>query len=465
MVTGELAGHLMPLLPYAEELLNRGHSITFFHPIDAKFRRIIESCGLSACKSAPYELTSSKSKSKSKKSLIDFMKDHANDNNDDSENHHSSRPDVVVHDFFEYQARDFADSIGVPAVCIFPNLAVTINPSCCGIDDSYYTILLWKAWCGFAMPVLEGLLARLLLLKRNKDRFKRGLPLLSEQDIYPTRYQTRHPRLIIGNTTPAFEFNSASRLPSQLFQMVGPSLPATVEPIDDDLQRWIGRQQQSKKRTMIIYVAFGSMYKHTEKSVRCIQRQLMECCRRNDGGRTTVVVLWSLAAEYQSHLLPLEGDDDCCSRWMIQSHFPQVALFRTGVVDVFVTHCGSNSVSEALLSGIPMVCCPGFADQNGNALRLLRKKVGVIARGGAEGVGTALRQVLDNLEEMKRNAKDLKIAMQNEGGGAVKGANSIENVVNKKSGYEPRSFWTVRRMPIWPFVLSATVWAIAKKVQ
>jgi len=444
IVTGGMTGHLMPLLPHAEELLKRGHSITFFHPSDAKFRRIIESCGLSACKSAPYQSES--------KDLFGFMTNHG-----DHDGKNARPPDVVVHDFFECAARDFADSIGVPAVCVFPNLAVTINPFC-GFDES---ALLWRAWCGFAVPVLEGLLARLLLLKRNVDRFKRGLPLLSEQDIYPTRYQSRNPRLIIGSTTPIFEFNPVSRLPSQLFLMVGPALPATVEPIGDDLDRWLDRQQSEKR--IIVYVAFGSMYRHTEKSVRRMQQQLLEC----RGGDRRIAVLWSLSAEYQNHLLPLsdvEVDDRDC--WMIRPHVPQVALFRTGKVDAFVTHCGSNSVSEALLSGVPMVCCPGFADQNGNALRLSRKKVGVIARGGATvGVGSALRQVLDNLEEMKGNARNLGRALRNEGGGAAKAADSIENIAATKNRFQSKRLWTIPRIPIWPFALSAVFWAMAKKRQ
>lgn len=45
---------------------------------------------------------------------------------------------------------------------------------------------------------------------------------------------------------------------------------------------------------------------------------------------------------------------------------PQVDLLRCGV-DVFLTHFGQNSFMESLSAGIPMVGCPGFADQPANA--------------------------------------------------------------------------------------------------
>jgi len=45
---------------------------------------------------------------------------------------------------------------------------------------------------------------------------------------------------------------------------------------------------------------------------------------------------------------------------------PQVDLLRTGV-DLFLTHFGQNSFMESLSLGVPMVGCPGVADQPANA--------------------------------------------------------------------------------------------------
>ena len=56
--------------------------------------------------------------------------------------------------------------------------------------------------------------------------------------------------------------------------------------------------------------------------------------------------------------------------------FAQVELLRSGI-DVFVTHGGQNSFTEALSCGTPVVVCPGFGDQEINASKALRLGVGL----------------------------------------------------------------------------------------
>ncbi len=54
---------------------------------------------------------------------------------------------------------------------------------------------------------------------------------------------------------------------------------------------------------------------------------------------------------------------------------PQVDLLRLGV-DVFLTHGGQNSFMEALSIGVPVVVCPGFADQPVNAAKAESLQIG-----------------------------------------------------------------------------------------
>ena len=55
---------------------------------------------------------------------------------------------------------------------------------------------------------------------------------------------------------------------------------------------------------------------------------------------------------------------------------PQVDLLRLGV-DVFLTHGGQNSFMEALSIGVPLVVCPGFADQPINAGKAESLQIGL----------------------------------------------------------------------------------------
>eukprot|EP00038_Savillea_parva_P014983 m.12595 g.12595 ORF g.12595 m.12595 type:complete len:542 (+) comp2961_c0_seq1:151-1776(+) len=52
---------------------------------------------------------------------------------------------------------------------------------------------------------------------------------------------------------------------------------------------------------------------------------------------------------------------------LAQRRVPQAALLASGLVDVFVSHGGMNSVHEALYHGVPLVCLPHIGDQIYNA--------------------------------------------------------------------------------------------------
>lgn len=55
---------------------------------------------------------------------------------------------------------------------------------------------------------------------------------------------------------------------------------------------------------------------------------------------------------------------------------PQVDILKAGV-DLFLTHGGQNSFTEALSQGVPLVVCPGFADQPVNARKAVDLGVGL----------------------------------------------------------------------------------------
>jgi len=55
---------------------------------------------------------------------------------------------------------------------------------------------------------------------------------------------------------------------------------------------------------------------------------------------------------------------------------PQVDILKAGV-DLFLTHGGQNSFTEALSEGVPVVVCPGFGDQSVNARKAVKLGVGL----------------------------------------------------------------------------------------
>ena len=79
------------------------------------------------------------------------------------------------------------------------------------------------------------------------------------------------------------------------------------------------------------------------------------------------------------------------------SYVPQVEVLRHA--DVFLTHCGMNSVNEAIYAGVPMVAMPFVNDQIENARQIERLKIGkricTFATRSKE-IANAVEEVLNN---------------------------------------------------------------------
>ena len=220
--------------------------------------------------------------------------------------------------------------------------------------------------------------------------------------------------------SPALEFQDLPEAPQ--YHMRGPALPKKVDPIPADLQDWMDAQTKP-----IVSVAFGTNYRHTTKSIRKLHRDFLD---------EDVDEIWSLPEKDQA---ALTGEAP------LESFATQVATSQSGKIAAFVTHCGSNSMNEALLSGVPMVCCPGLADQPANAARLAKAGVGVIAK--KNKVGMALKKLLENRASMTETSKLLAMELQSLQG-ATRAADLIEEIAREKYNGPPvqgPSHW-----PWWP---------------
>lgn len=93
------------------------------------------------------------------------------------------------------------------------------------------------------------------------------------------------------------------------------------------------------------------------------------------------------------------------------SYVPQIEVLEH--TDVFLTHCGMNSVNEALFAGVPMVAMPFINDQINNAKRIvelgLGKKVRSFPCNGNE-LYLAVKEVYHR-KDIRQNALEMKEKM------------------------------------------------------
>ncbi|CAO2036790.1 unnamed protein product [Urochloa humidicola] len=131
----------------------------------------------------------------------------------------------------------------------------------------------------------------------------------------------------------------------------------------------------------VVYVCFGSQAVLTPAVAAALAEALE---------RSAVPYVWVVSAG-SSGVVPedFEARAAAAGRGLVvRGWAPQVAALRHAALGWFMTHCGWNSVLEAVAAGVPMLAWPLTADQFANA-RLLVNEVRVAVRACVGGYGVA----------------------------------------------------------------------------
>lgn len=84
--------------------------------------------------------------------------------------------------------------------------------------------------------------------------------------------------------------------------------------------------------------------------------------------------------------------------------------------DIFITHCGMNSVSEALLYGVPLILFPQTSEQRGVAYRVKEMGAGIyLKENSVSAIREAVEAILDN-GTYKENAEKIACSFRKCGG-------------------------------------------------
>lgn len=204
-------------------------------------------------------------------------------------------------------------------------------------------------------------------IKRLQDK---GYPVKSVLDIIQNDNNTD----TIVYTSP--EFQPCSETFSDKYVFVGPS----IRPIENIFE---------KKSDKLIYISMGTVINNSVGFYKkCIEALA-------DTEYQTIISV--------GNLINIEDLGDIPDNITISRFVDQIAVLSQA--DVFLTHCGMNSVNESLYYKVPLVMFPQTSEQDGVATRV-------------EQLGAGVR--LKNI-----NVKSIRT--------------TIENVLNTKSYYEQAS--------------------------
>ncbi|PON89240.1 UDP-glucuronosyl/UDP-glucosyltransferase [Trema orientale] len=193
----------------------------------------------------------------------------------------------------------------------------------------------------------------------------------------------------------------------------------------------------SKPLNSVLFVSFGSMNTISASQMMQLAMALEK------SGKTFIWVVrppigFDINSEFRAQeWLPEGFEESVSSRGLLVHNWaPQVEILSHEAVSAFLTHCGWNSVLEALSNGVPLLGWPMAAEQFYNSV-LLEKGIGVcveVARGKKcevryEDLAGKIELVMSDSakgKEMRRKACEvkemIKSAMKDENG--LKGSSS-----------------------------------------
>ncbi|XP_057753600.1 UDP-glycosyltransferase 74G1-like [Arachis stenosperma] len=179
-----------------------------------------------------------------------------------------------------------------------------------------------------------------------------------------------------------------------------------------------------KPKGSVIYVSFGSMVPFDEEQLREIAYGLRNSDR---------YFLWVVRASEETKL-PKDFVKKS-EKGLIVTWCSQLKVLAHEAIACFVTHCGWNSVLEALSLGVPTIAIPKWADQSTNAKYIEDVwKVGtrvpidekrIVRR---EDLNNCIKEMMESEkgEEIKRNAIEWRTLMTR---AASEGGSSHKNVI------------------------------------
>ena len=367
-------GHTNPTLGVVKELVSRGHQVWYYSY--NVMRKEIESAGATFISCDDYDTEQKLSEKDatrvgkdlafSAKILVDTTL--ALDEKVSKEMA-ELKPDCIVADSMALWGKAVALKRGIPFVSSTTTFAFNKHSARImkqGIGDLLKMI--------FTSPKTS---------KEVKRLKAKGYPVKNILDIIGSDDNTN----TIVYTSP--EFQPCSETFSEKYAFVGPS----IRPATDEIE---------KNRDKLIYISMGTV----NNDMMSFYKQCISALTYTD-----YQVIMSVG-----NIVSIEEFGKLPENISVFSHVDQIAVLKQA--DVFLSHCGMNSVSESLYFGVPLVMLPQTSEQKGVAERVFQLGAGVKLDKSVY-VLSAINEILED-NTYKENA--LKIADGFKNSSGAKGA-------------------------------------------
>ena len=379
-------GHTNPTLGVVRELVSRGHQVWYYsYNI---MREKIESAGATFVSCDDYDME----QKLTPKDAVRVGKDLAFSTKilvdttlalDDKvcEDMKRLKPDCIVADSMAVWGKAIAIKLGIPFVSSTTTFAF-----------NQYSAKIMKQGIGELVRMLISMPKITKNIKRLQDK---GYPIKSVLDIIQNDDNTH---TIVYTSS---DFQPCADTFSDKYVFVGPSIrPATDKIV--------------KTKEKLIYISMGTV--------------------NNDMMPLYKTCITTLAdTEYQviisvGNLVSINAFGKLSENISVYEHVDQIAVLQ--VADIFLSHCGMNSVNESLYFGVPLLMLPQTAEQGGVAERVNQLGAGIkLKKTDRVSILNAINKLL-LVDSYKENAMKISCSFK-QCTGSKGAADKIEQVCKK----------------------------------
>jgi len=346
-------GHTNPTLGVVRELVSRGHQVWYYSY--NMMREKIESAGATFVSCDNYDMEQrllpkdavrvGKDLAFSTKILVDTTLAL-----DDKVCQEMSelKPDCIVADSMALWGKAVARKLGIPFVSSTTTFAF-----------NQHSAKVMKQGIGDLVKMIFSIPKTTKQIKRLQSK---GYPVKNILDIIGNDDNTH---TIVYTST---EFQPCSETFSDKYAFVGPLVrPATIK--------------VEKKRDKLIYISMGTV----NNDMMALYKRCLSALADRD--YQVIMSVGNLVSIEEFGVLP--------ENISVFTHVDQIAVLQQA--DVFVSHCGMNSVSESLYFGVPLIMLPQTAEEDGVAERVYQLGAGIkLDKSDASSILGAINKIFAN---------------------------------------------------------------------
>ena len=354
MINVPFAGHTNPTLPLAAALVQNGHKVSYVNA--EEFRDKIESTGAEFIPYENYPTAPSEQQKKTKCFRAGF----------DTAMNLERKFDLLIYEMFFYPGIRIAEKFGIPCVRQFSQPAW---------NEKTLSSATWSFKLSCFLIDLQ------VMGKKNAEHMGLGDRTLGVSVVYDK------PSLNVVYVPQKFQTDRDTFGEDYLFTVPMGESVSVSQAIP-----------YGAMKPPIVYISLGSIMSN---------RGFCKECIRAFGGKDTSVVL-------NTGRIHPETLGKVPENIYAYSYVPQTEVLQH--VDVFLTHCGMNSVNEAMSCGVPMVAMPFINDQISNAKKIVELGIGKRVRSfpssGRQLYRTVKAVVQDT--DMRSRSVAIKDSLKNE---------------------------------------------------